>query len=223
MKKLLVTFLISLCFITGCSVTKVSGKSVGDIFDTVLYVDNNLGNTFMEGYSLYLPKGVKIIDKSDYNLKIKDNKNYYYLYIDTVAYYYKVPNSFVPNNNHLLSKKIDENDKIGYIDVVVHGDYYFIVIMYNYTKIETYVKKEDFENSIINMCSILSSIKYNDKIIEVHVGNEKMTTQEERFNIFDSNIENDNFLKYESEYGVYKEPIDTNMDNDVVDVDETIE
>ena len=223
MKKLLVTFLISLCFITGCSVTKVSGKSVGDIFDTVLYVDNNLGNTFMEGYSLYLPKGVKIIDKSDYNLKIKDNKNYYYLYIDTVAYYYKVPNSFVPNNNHLLSKKIDENDKIGYIDVVVHGDYYFIVIMYNYTKIETYVKKEDFENSIINMCTILSSIKYNDKIIEVHVGNEKMTTQEERFNIFDSNIENDNFLKYESEYGVYKEPIDTNMDNDVVDVDETIE
>lgn len=223
MKKLLVTFLISLCFITGCSVVKVSGKSVGDIFDTVLYVDNNLGNTFMEGYSLYLPKGVKIIDKSDYNLKIKDNKNYYYLYIDTVAYYYKVPNSFVPNNNHLLSKKIDENDKIGYIDVVVHDDYYFVVIMYNYTKIETYVKKEDFESSIINMCSILSSIKYNDKIVEVHVGNEKMTTQEERFNIFDSNIENDNFLKYESEYGVYKEPIDTNMDNDIVDVDETIE
>ena len=95
--------------------------------------------------------------------------------------------------------------------------------MYNYAKVEAYVKKENFESSIINMCSILSSIKYNDKIIEGHVGNEKMTTQEERFNIFDSNIENDNFLKYESEYGTYKEKIDTNIDNDVIDVNETIE
>lgn len=223
MKKLLFVFLMSLCFITGCSIIKVSGKSVSDIFDTILYVDNNLGNTYMEGYSFYLPKGVKIIDKSDYNLKVKDNKNYYYLYIDTVAYYYKVENSFVPKDNHFLSKKIDKDNKIGYVDIVSNGDYYFIVIMYNYAKIETYVKKENFESSITNMCSILSSIKYNDKIIEGHVGNEKMTTQEERFNIFDSNIENDNFLKYESEYGTYKEKIDTNIDNDIIDVDETIE
>lgn len=223
MKKLLFVFLVSLCFITGCSIIKVSGKSVNDIFDTILYVDNNLGNTYMEGYSFYLPKGVKIIDKSDYNLKIKDNKNFYYLYIDTVAYYYKVENSFVPKDNHFLSKKIDKEEKIGYVDIVSNGDYYFIVIMYNYAKIETYVKKENFESSITNMCSILSSIKYNDKIIEGHVGNEKMTTQEERFNIFDSNIENDNFLKYESEYGTYKEKIDTNIDNDIIDVDETIE
>lgn len=223
MKKLLFVFLMSLCFITGCSIIKVSGKSVSDIFDTILYVDNNLGNTYMEGYSFYLPKGVKIIDKSDYNLKVKDNKNYYYLYIDTVAYYYKVENSFVPKDNHFLSKKIDKDNKIGYVDIVSNGDYYFIVIMYNYAKIETYVKKENFESSITNMCSILSSIKYNDKIIEGHVGNEKMTTQEERFNIFDSNIENDNFLKYESEYGTYKEKIDTNIDNDIINVDETIE
>ena len=223
MKKLLFVFLVSLCFITGCSIVKVSNKSVSDVFDTVLYVDNNLGNTHMEGYSFYLPKGVKIIDKSDYNLKIRDNKNSYYLYIDTVAYYYKVPNSFVPKDNHFLSKIIDKNGKIGYVDIVSNEDYYFIAIMYNYSKIEAYVKKGDFDSSIINMCSILSSIKYNDKIIEGHVGNEKMTTQEERFNIFDSNIENDNFLKYESEYGVYKEKIDTNIDNDVINVDETIE
>ena len=223
MKKLLVIFLISLCFTTGCVVQKVSDDSVSDIFDTILYVDNNLSNTYMEGYSLYLPKGVTIVDKSDYNLKIKDNKNYYYLYIDTVAYYYKVDNSFVENNNHFLSKKFYKNGKIGYIDITSSGDYYFIVIMYNYTKIETYVKKEEFNSSIISMCSILSSIKYNDKVIEGRVGNDKSTTQEERFNIFDSNIENDNFLKYDSEYGTYKDPIDTNKDNDIIDVDETIE
>ena len=223
MRKLLITFLLSLCFITGCSIIKVSDQSVTDIFNTILYVDNNLSNTYMEGYSLYLPKGVKIVDKNDYNLRIKDNANYYYMYIDTVAYYYKVENSFVEKNNHFLSRKINNNGKIGFIDVTVKDDYYYIVIMYNYTKIETFVKKEDFNSSVINMCSILSSVKYNDRVIEGYVGNNKATTQEERFNIFDSNIENDNFLKYESEYGVYKEVIDNNIDNDIIDVDETIE
>lgn len=223
MKKLLVISLISLCFISGCAVIKVSDKSVGDIFDTILYVDNNLSNTYMDGYSLYLPKGVKVVDKSDYNLKIKDNKNYYYLYVDTVAYYYKVENAFKSDINHFFSKKIDNNGKIGYVDIVSNADNYFVVIMYNYTKIEAIIKKEDFNSSIMNMCSILSSIKYNDKVIEGQVGSDKTATQEERFNIFDSNIENDNFLKYESEYGTYKEKIDPNIDDDVVDVDETIE
>lgn len=223
MKKLLVIFLISLCFISGCSINKVSDESVSDIFRTILYVDNNLSNTYMEGYSLYLPKGVIIVDKSDYNLKIKDNKNYYYLYVDTVAYYYKSANSFVEKNNHFLSMKLDRNGKIGYIDITSYDDYYFIVLMFNYTKIEAFVKKEDFSSSLMSMCSILSSVKYNDKVIEGKVGTDKMTMQEERFNIFDSNIENDNFLKYEAEYGTYKESIDINKDNDVIDVDETIE
>lgn len=223
MKKLLVTLLISLCFMSGCSVLKVSDQSITDIFDTILYVDNDLSNTHMEGYSLYLPKGLKVVDKTDYNLIVKSNNNYYYVYVDTVAYFYKVENTFVEKNNNYFSRKINNKEKIGYVDIATSGDYYYIAIMYNYTKIETIVKKEDFNNSIVDICSILSSIKYNDQVIEGYVGNDKSTMQEERFNIFDSNIENDNFLKYENEYGTYKEKIDTNMDNDIIDVDETIE
>ena len=223
MKKLVVIFLLSLCFTTGCTIVKVSNASVDDIFNTILYVDNKLSNTYMEGYSLFLPKGINIVDKSDYNLEIKDGRNKYYIYVDTVAYFYKAENSFVENNNHFLSKKISNNGKIGYVDITVNNDYYFVVVMYNYTKIESYVKREDFSSAITSMCSILSSVKYNDKVIEGYVGNDKMTMQEERFNIFDSNIENDNFLKYEDEYGTYKEQIDLNKDNDIIDVDETIE
>ena len=48
-------------------------------------------------------------------------------------------------------------------------------------------------------------------------------SQEENFNLFESKIENDNFLKYEEEYGTYKETIDINVDNDIIDFDETIE
>ena len=223
MKKIVITLLVSLCFISGCSVVMVKNESIDDIFRTILYLDNNLSNIYMEGYELYLPQGVKIIDKSDYNLKIKDNKNYYYLYIDTIAYHYKVPNSFVENYNHFYSKKISYNDKIGYVDIINKDDYYFVVIMYNYAKIEAFVRKSDMDNVMMNMCQILSSIKYNDSVINGYVGTNKTVMQEERFNIFDSNTDNDKFLKYENEYGTYKEKIDINDNNDVIDVDETIE
>ena len=223
MKKLLITLLISIYFITGCSISKISNKSVGDIFNSILYVDNKLSNTYMEGYSLYLPRGVTVIDKADYNLKVKDRTYYYYLYIDTIAYHYKVDNSFVENNSHFYSQKIGYNGKIGYVDIKEVGNKYFIVVMYNYAKVEAYVPKNEFNSSMMNICSILSSIKYNDKVINEKIGDNKLITQEERFNIFDSNIENDNFLKYESEYGTYKEQIEVGKDNDIIDVTETIE
>ena len=223
MRKLWITLLISLCFVSGCSITEVSNKSVSSIFETVLYVENNLINTHMDGYSLYLPKGVTIIDKSDYNLKIKDNKNDYYLYIDTIAYHYKVSNSFVEKSNHFFSQKINYNGKTGYIDITEKGNYYFLVVMYNYAKVESFIPKEEFSSALMNICSILSSIKYNDSVISGYTNKNKNIMQEERFNIFDSNIENDNFLKYESEYGTYKEKIDIGKDNDVINVDETIE
>ena len=223
MKKLLITLLISICFISGCSISKISNKSVSDIFNTILYVDNNLSNTHLEGYSLYLPRGVTVINKTDYNLKIKDHSYYYYLYIDTIAYHYKVDNSFIENNSHFYSQKIQHNGKIGYVDIKEIDNKYLIVVMYNYAKLEAYVPKNEFNNAMINICSILSSIKYNDSVINEKIGDNKLITQEERFNIFDSNIEDDNFLKYESEYGTYKEQIEIGKDNDVIDVTETIE
>ena len=223
MKKLWITLLISLCFVSGCSITRVSYESVNSIFETILYAENNLINTHMDGYSLYLPKGVSIIDKSDYNLKIRDNRNYYYLYIDTIAYHYKVSNSFVEKTDHFFSQTINFNGKNGYIDIVDKGDKYFIVVMFNYAKLESYVAKKDFNEAMMTICSILSSIKYNDSVISGYADRNKNLTQEERFNIFDSNIENDNFLKYESEYGTYKEKIDIGKDNEVINVDETIE
>ncbi len=223
MKKLLIALLISMFLISGCTMIKVSDESVSDILETILYVDNNLSNTFMDGYRLYLPKGVKVEDKKDYNLKIKDNDSNYYLYVDTIAYYYKTENSFVENTNDFYSKKSKHDDKDGYIDIVDNGDYYFVVLMYNYSKIETYVSKSDFSNSFMNMCYILSTIKYNDSAIAQYVGNDRQIFQEEKFNIFNSEAENDNFLKYEEEYGTYNQTIDINKDNDIIDVEDIVE
>ena len=46
MKKIIITLLFSILFVSGCSIIKVSSNSIGDIFNTVLYVDNNLANTY---------------------------------------------------------------------------------------------------------------------------------------------------------------------------------
>jgi len=220
MKKLLITLLVAVFFVSGCKM--VLSDDISSIFESVLYVSNNLSNTYMEGYSLYLPQGIKLIDKSDYNLVIEDKNNKYYLYIDTIAYYYKTDNLYQEKTNRFYSKKFSYNNKQGYIDVVDTGDKYYVVIMYNYAKIESLVEKDKFNDALVSMCSILSTIKYNDSIINKVVGKEGVTLQEERFSLFESSKENDNFLKYEEEFGTYKNEIKINED-DVIDVDENIE
>lgn len=223
MKKLLIALLISIFFVSGCSVLKVSDKSISDIFDTILFVDNKLSNTNMEGYSFYLPQGLKIIDKKDFNLVIEDKDLRYYLYIDTIAYHYKVDNKFIENSDHFYSKKFEYNGKVGYVDITTNDNDYFVVIMYNYAKIEAFIKKNEFNSALINMSSILSTIKYNDKVISSYVKDKKTVFQEEHFNIFETESPSDNFLKYEEEYGTYKETIVVNKDRDIIDVNETIE
>ena len=223
LKKKLITLLFSLLIISGCTINNVLDSDISTVISKILYTEKTIKNLFMEGYELYLPQGVQVVDKSDYNLKIKDKKSIYYLYIDTIAYYYKTPNSFEKKTGHYYSERISNNGKSGYIDIVENGDYYFVVLMYNYAKIESYVLKENFNASFINMCDILSTVKYNDKVIGEYVGQKGMTYQEEKFNIFDSDAEIDNFLKYEEEYGTYKDKIDINKDNDIISIEDIVE
>ena len=218
-KKLFITLLSTVLLLSGC--TLVSDKSISDVFETILYVDNNLSNTYMNGYSFYLPQGLKITDKNDFNLIIEKIDEKYYLFIDTIAYHYNTDNHFKEVASHFYSKKFSHNGKNGYVDIILNNDEYFITIMYNYAKIETYVKKRNFNEAIMKISQILSTVKYNDAIIDSYVGGKGMVYQEEKFNIFGTDTENDNFLKYESEYGTYKEQI--NKNDDTINVDEVIE
>ena len=223
MKKKLWVFVFSILLISGCSINKIVDNRIPTTLNTILYSKNNLQNVFMNGYSFYLPKGLKIIDKSDYNLKINDKKNNYYLYIDTIAYYYHMPNTYEKKNDRYFSEIINNDGKIGYVDIVEYQNKYFVVLMYNYAKIESYVNKDDFPEAFINMCNILSTVKYNSVIINDYVGKKGTTFQEEKFNIFDSEEEIDNFLMYEEEYGTYKEKIDVKKDNDIIDIEDIVD
>ena len=98
-------------------------------------------------------------------------------------------------------------------------------MMFNYAKIESYVKKENLKDALNNMAFILSSIKYNDDIVKSMLGNEKYNLSEsETYNIFKTKkTSNDNFLKYADQYDNYdgenakdlieKKEIDQDKDN----------
>lgn len=220
MRKYFFLLLIAFFFITGCQV--VNYESVNSIINTVLYKESNLTNINFEGYGFYLPQGTKIVDKQDYNLKIKDNNNYYYLYVDTISYHYKTKKEFDIEKNHFYTNELSNGDLFGFVDITEYDEYYFVVIMYNYSKIESFVLKEDFNDVFGNMCSILTSIEFNDKVIDTYIKNDKNLGTVEEFNIFSSKNEDDNFLKYEQAYDVYTDDKDNTSikDEDHIDLNE---
>lgn len=218
MHKLWVFMLILVLFLSGCSVARVDNSSIKGIIETILYKDNNLSNKSLNGYSFYLPKGVKIVDRNESNLKLKDDNLYYYIYIDTIAYHYKTLGTYTVNEKHIYTDILLNNNYYGFIDIEKDDDKYFVVLMYNYAKIEAYVFEDDFNRVLMNMCSILSSIKYNDEIINSYIDENNSIFQEETFDIFSSKRENNNLLTYD-DYVVKEEERKTEEELDIETID----
>ena len=215
MKKYLCLTLL-IIFFCGCSITMVKDESFESIIDTVLYKDTDLFNVSFEGYKFYLPRGVSVSLKKQYNLEIKDKNNYYYLYVDTIAYYYKTKVEHKEDKEIFYSKNLEHNGNFGYIDITKVDGKYFLEIMYNYAKIEAYILEEDLYDSFFNMCYILSTIDYYDSAISYKLSNKDLVTASEEFNIFQSKKDSDNFLEYVEEFDNYDG--ENNKDN-VIDQD----
>ena len=78
--------------------------------------------------------------------------------------------------------------------------------MYNYAKIEVMVDKDMINETIANSLIILSSIKYNDDIINNLMGKNILNYREETFTIFDKEKNDSDFLEVIQEYDKYNEP-----------------
>ena len=87
--------------------------------------------------------------------------------------------------------------------------------MYNYAKIEVIVDKDDINTSLGYSIIVLSSIKYNDKIIANLINKGEAEFKEEEYNIF-STVNNDsNVLKFKETYTEEEDEIipDTDLIN----------
>lgn len=194
MKKLAILLLVLL--LSGCTVVRIDTSDLNNIVAVVLSKDNTLFNQVGKGYKYYIPVGVSYIDTEDFNDILYSNGNYYYLYIDTISYYYNVGKEYVLNNNAYYSRSININGKYGYLEINKQDDLYFVEFMYNFSKIEALVKEEALEEVILNASYILSTVKFNNNVITMMLDDEFLVL-EEKYDIFTSKQETNDFLKLE--------------------------
>jgi len=138
-----------------------------------------------------------VLETTRSNEVLRHNNDLYYLYVDTIAYYNKIENTYEENDISYYSKRIDHKNKSGYIEInEVKDKQYLIEIMYNYAKIEVMVDKSRINEAIAYSMSILSSIKYNDIVIKGSLGKDVFNTFEENVDIFKTKGIDKNTLKY---------------------------
>ena len=170
MKKILTIFIL-LFLTTGCTIVRIDTKSIDNITNVVLSKDNKLYNRIGKGYKYYKPRGVSYIDTNELNDVLYSNSNYYYLYIDAVGYYHKTEIKYKEKKDAYYFKKLD-NEKKGYIQITKKGNKYLVEFVYNYARIEALVKKRDINKVILDASYILSTVKFNDKIIALMLKDE---------------------------------------------------
>ncbi len=219
MKKRILLILFTVLFVTGCSTINVN--SIDNIVDTVLTEKNKLSNISFSGYSYYVPNTLKVVYKNDYNTVLSDEYgNKYYIYVDAVGYFNKAENTYKVDKDSYYSRKIVSKDKKkdGYLEINEVNKKYFVEAVYNYGKIEVYTSKEHINTTVLNISEVLSSLKYNKKVLESLIGDNVLSYKEESFNIFTTKKTTSNYLDYIEQYDKTEDDDSSLPDNDRIDI-----
>ncbi len=210
--KKLIIILLSLFLVTGC--TNLYDLNTDEIID-LFNKKENIANNYRKGYSLYIPKGMSILDSGTNNIIFSSNTVNYYMYFDFINYIDGKKIEHIANNSYYF-KEINKDGFFGYVDIKLwKNNQYLIEIMYNYAKIEVMVDKDLINNALINSINILKSIKYNDAIIKKILNSDSLDYTEEIFDIFKDVSSNSNVLEHEDSEDIDDE-IETNIDTDYV-------
>ena len=185
MKK--IGFLILMILLTGCTIVRIDTSSVDTIVDVILSKNNDLYNRVGRGYKYYIPRGVTYIDTNETNDKLYSKGNYYYLYVDTISYYQKIELEYDKIDEAYYYRKLSKKDGFkydGYLKITEKENLYLIEFLYNYAKIETIVPKKDINDAVLNSAYILSTIQFNDDVIELMIDKEELENREEKYEVF---------------------------------------
>ncbi len=224
MKKKIILLIISILALTGC--TNLTNMSIDELVDVMLEKNTKLSNNVFDGYKYYIPRGLKLLEKDEYNASLKDEyNNTYYFYIDVVSYYNKEEINYKINKKAYFSKELDYNKKKGYIEItkIKDTDRYFVEYMYNYGKIEAFVKEKEIKYAIINMSSILKSLEFNRTVLESLIGNNVLNYKENTYDVMKpkgSTATKDTYLEYEEKYGIYEGYGNNNTSEDRIEIKE---
>ena len=123
----------------------------------------------------------------------------------------------------LILYKLSKKSVFFEITKVENTDVYFIEYMYNYGKIEAFVKENEIKSAIINMSNILSSLKFNRTVLETLIGNKVLDYKEDTYDVMKpkgSTATKDTYLEYEEKYGVYEGYGDNNDEDNKIEIEE---
>ena len=207
MKKTFILLLI-LVLCVGCTrIDKVDNLDV--IVNKVLENNKKSANTTSIGYKYYLPAGITKFYDKDYNQKFKVEDNYIYLYADIVSYHYKNALNFNDESKDAYYyRQISNNDKTGYIKIQKkENDKYYIKIVYNYAKIESFVEKTKINKILANSMIILDSIDYNETLIKNIIEDDNFKGADKEYKIDKPEDAKSKFYEYLSEAAVEEETV----------------
>lgn len=199
-KKYFVIILIMILFLT-CGCTKINNYSDEDLILQVLEQSKVKSNVALNGYKIYMPVGMILLNDAKSNNILYSEGEKYYLYVDLLSYYNKSETKYSSNDttNTFLYKNIDYNGKKGYVSVLKKDEQYFLEVVYNYGKIE--VLTSNYRQAIVKAITVLNSIEYNNNIVESMVGTNILDYSEEEYTLKQPDgITHDSSLKYDGEY-----------------------
>jgi hypothetical protein len=198
MKKILV-LLVTLVLLTGC--VAIQDVSVDTIINETMGTKyTNLYNHVGKGYKYYLPKTLISKTTDNNNEIIKSKKCDYYLYVDLISYHNKVDFEYKESTGVYFSKLIEKDDKKGVINIYENADDKFLVkIEFNYAYIEVITDKDNLNKTLANALIIVTSMQYNDDVIETLLEEGILTSIDETVDIFDSK-DKQNVLEVDDTY-----------------------
>lgn len=211
--------LILILLVSGCTIVRIDTKNIDNIIDVVLSKENTLYNQIGKGYKYYIPRGVSYINTTENNDTLYSNGNYYYLYIDVVSYYYKKDMISTNTNDSYYFRKIENGDKLGYVSIKEVNNKYLVNFIYNYARIEALVEEDQINDVILNSSYILSTIKYNDKVIKIMLDTDYFTNKEEKYTLFEQTEGNENFFPIYDEENTE----DIEQNEEIEETDDSIE
>ena len=199
MHKKIILIVLLVILTTGCAKIEKEDNDYNKLIVNCLTKDK-ITNEVAQGYKFYIPKGVKLIKNYEYNQKFLIDKNYMYLYVDILSYYYKKEINYESESDSYYYNKISYNGKKGYIKITKDENKYLVKIIYNYSKIEIYTDYENLNKTISLGTIILNNIKYNKKIIKKQIEESMGSFGEVTYEIEKPEDASNKFSQYLEEY-----------------------
>lgn len=193
MKKVII--ILSAFLLVGCSSTLSSSLDIDTALNTVLSENITSYNTHAKGFKYYKPRDFSLIKDDDYNHTLLNNGINYYLNVDINGYFNKKDVNYTIDSSLYFSSKINYNGITGFLEIREgNNGYFYIKMMYNYSYIEVCVEKDEIVNAVVNSTIILSSIRYNDKVIESLISSGDLGNKESTYEIKKPSSDNKNIL-----------------------------